>query len=340
MDLNDKIDIDQPLWDQSTYIGRWKHAAFISDSRTVFVPEKELWKAKQFCDDYRDGKVPPDTTMKDVIHAKQLRDSAFHPDNGELMHVIGRMSFQLPSSIIITTAMLTYYKSTVATVLCQIVNQTQNAIVNYSNRNAMEGVDKHDSSSIKTAFLCAIIASSAVAIGCRRILHRREPIICCRRTLHRRESVISRCVPFFAVTAGHIVNMPLMRQKEIKSGVPVFIEGAEKPFMQSRVAAVIGISECIITRIGMSLPCLLFIPVITQTIKQYCFYQRRPWIRYPIKIVLCAVGCLISIPSSLALFPRYNSMRTEWLKLCPKDYEEFKRTNKEDVDRIYYYKGL
>lgn len=49
----DKFDIDQPLWDQSNYIGRWKHFAFITDWRTIIVPEKKLWEAKQLCEDYK-----------------------------------------------------------------------------------------------------------------------------------------------------------------------------------------------------------------------------------------------------------------------------------------------
>ncbi|KAG5316044.1 SFXN2 protein, partial [Pseudoatta argentina] len=79
-DLGDKadksrIDINKPLWSQDTYA----------------------------------RKEPGDLQREDIIYAKKLRDSAFHPDNGEFMHVIGRMSFQLPASIALTIAMLTFY---------------------------------------------------------------------------------------------------------------------------------------------------------------------------------------------------------------------------------------
>lgn len=59
---------------------------------------------------FRAGKEQACVQRKDIIYAKKLRDSAFHPDTGELMHLLGRMSSQLPSSIILTTAMLTFYK--------------------------------------------------------------------------------------------------------------------------------------------------------------------------------------------------------------------------------------
>ncbi|XP_076294601.1 sideroflexin-2-like [Lasioglossum baleicum] len=173
----DKIDIDQPLWDQSTYIGRWKHYAFISDTRIVFVPTQRLLEAKQLCEDYKNGNVPPGTTMKDVIYAKKLRDSSFHPDNGQLMYKIGRMCFQLPVNIVLTTAMLTFYKSTTAIVMFQTINQTHNAILNYVNRNALGDQNSEGRSSTRIAFLCAILASSIVAVGCRKLLRRRGPTI-------------------------------------------------------------------------------------------------------------------------------------------------------------------
>jgi len=48
-----RIDIDKPLWSQDTYFGRWMHYAFITDCRTIFVPENKLWEAKKLCEDYK-----------------------------------------------------------------------------------------------------------------------------------------------------------------------------------------------------------------------------------------------------------------------------------------------
>lgn len=50
--------------------------------------------------------------------------------------------------------------------LCQLANQTHAAIVNYTNRNAMAD-DEGDNHKVKSAFFCAIIASSLVAVGCK-----------------------------------------------------------------------------------------------------------------------------------------------------------------------------
>lgn len=48
-----RIDITQPLWDQSTFVGRFRHFAFISNPLLSFVPEKELLQAKELYNKYK-----------------------------------------------------------------------------------------------------------------------------------------------------------------------------------------------------------------------------------------------------------------------------------------------
>lgn len=59
---------------------------------------------------HRAQKEPPSTTRAQLVRAKQLYESAFHPDSGELQNVFGRMSFQMPGGCIITGAMLQWYR--------------------------------------------------------------------------------------------------------------------------------------------------------------------------------------------------------------------------------------
>lgn len=101
--------------------------------------------------------------------------------------------------------------------------------------------------------------------------------------------MLQRFVPFCAVAAGNIVNLPIMRQREIKRGIPIFTKEGNERIMISRVAAIKGISECIISRILMAAPGMLLVPMVTQRLQLYCFYQLRPWIVMPIEISLSTI---------------------------------------------------
>lgn len=59
---------------------------------------------------FRLGQEPPGTPNEQIWYAKQMYESAFHPDTGEKQNVIGRMSFQVPGGMLLTGAMLTFYR--------------------------------------------------------------------------------------------------------------------------------------------------------------------------------------------------------------------------------------
>ena len=48
-----RIDIDNPRWNQSTFIGRLKHFAWITDFRNALVPSSRLLESKHLLQMYR-----------------------------------------------------------------------------------------------------------------------------------------------------------------------------------------------------------------------------------------------------------------------------------------------
>lgn len=50
---SDRIDVDKPLWDQSTFMGRFRHFAFITDPTSCMTSEEDLDKAKKLVEQYR-----------------------------------------------------------------------------------------------------------------------------------------------------------------------------------------------------------------------------------------------------------------------------------------------
>lgn len=58
----------------------------------------------------REGMVPAGTTREQLVAAKVLYDSAYHPDTGEKMNVFGRMTFQVPGGMVIVGVLMTFYQ--------------------------------------------------------------------------------------------------------------------------------------------------------------------------------------------------------------------------------------
>lgn len=186
---------------------------------------------------YRAGEDLSHLSDDQIWKAKHIYDSAFHPETGEKMLIIGRMSAQVPMNMMITAAMLTFYKTPRQVIFWQWFNQSFNAMVNYTNRSGSSPIRVDQ---LGVSYLSATSAALITALGLNKLVRRAPPLI-------------GRFVPFVAVAAANCINIPLMRQKEIKEGIDVYSEDGSK-IGQSKVAAKKAIREVVMSRIAMASP--------------------------------------------------------------------------------------
>jgi len=324
--MTTRIDVDKPLWDQDTFVGRFKHFAWMSNPLNGLVPSSQLMEAKQLVQEYRVGREPPGTTEKQVIRAMQLYRSAFHPDSGELQNVFGRMSFQGPGGMLITGAMLQFYKSVPQVVFWQWFNQSFNALVNYTNRNANSPTT---TTQLSVAYFSATFSALGTAIGLKRALEKSS------------SKLLQRFVPFAAVASANCVNIPLMRQQELLEGISMTDETGEVA-CYSRTCAVAGISKVVISRVAMAAPGMFCLPVIMQKMEKKPWFKSRPVLHAPFQVL--GVGCflLVMVPMACSIFPQTVTVTSESLRSSdPEAFRQLEDKYGDNIPKVLFYnKGL
>uniref|UniRef100_A0A1B6HAF3 Sidoreflexin n=1 Tax=Homalodisca liturata TaxID=320908 RepID=A0A1B6HAF3_9HEMI len=315
-----KIDIDKPRWDQSTYWGRAKYFFTTTNPLNIFCSSTELDRAKDIVDRYRRSEPLEGCTIDDIYKAKELVDSAFHPDTGEKMIVIGRMSAQVPMNMMITGCMVTFYKSTPAVIFWQWVNQSFNALVNYTNRSGKSDVTIEQ---LGKSYVLATGGALGTALTLNKLAKRAPPLM-------------GRLVPFAAVAAANCINIPFMRFRELENGIPVY-DSNNNHLGDSKKVAAIGIAAVVFSRIFMAAPGMVFTPMIMNSIDKRGLLRKVPWANAPMQILLCGFFLTFATPMCCAFFPQKSPIEVNKLEA---PLQEKASQLKPPPTIAYYNKGL
>ncbi|PIK51351.1 putative sideroflexin-1 [Apostichopus japonicus] len=300
----ERVNLNEPKWDQSTYVGRAKHFFTVTNPMNLLLSSKDLDEAKQIVTTYKQGLDLPGVDFEALWRAKYQYDSAFHPDTGEKMFLIGRMSAQVPMNMTITGCMMTFYKTTPAVLFWQWINQSFNAIVNYTNRSGDSPIPV---SQLGLSYCLATGGAITTAMSLNSLVKRAPPLV-------------GRLVPFAAVAAANCINIPMMRMREIRCGIPVFDEDGNR-IGDSQTAAKLAITQVVFSRVAMASPGMVIPTFIMNKLDKGTFLKRYPWANAPIQVGI--VGLF-----SLAV----SSLESEL-------QEEMKKRGLNG-DRVYFNKGL
>uniref|UniRef100_A0A915B9C4 Sidoreflexin n=1 Tax=Parascaris univalens TaxID=6257 RepID=A0A915B9C4_PARUN len=311
-------DISKPRWPQNTYEGRLRHYWATANPLNLFHTTAEIEAAKRIVLDYRQtGKVDDKMTVEELWRWKHIYDSAYHPDTGRKMPLIGRMSAQVPCNMIITGGLLTCYQRLPGLVFWHWTNQSFNALVNWTNRS---GDSKVTNMGLLRAYCAATGGALTAALG----------LNACVKSFH---PLINRLVPFFAIAVANAINIPTMRSVELQKGIDVAEENGTK-LGASRKVAFIAIAEVTISRIAMAAPYMVMTPIVAHYMMKKPWYASRRWVNAVFQTLLCGAVLAFSTPMCCALFPQWSSIEVSKLE---KDLQE-SIAKRNAV--VYYNKGL
>jgi sideroflexin-1/3 len=319
-----RLDLTQPRYDQSTFEGRSKHFFATTNPLNVLASDADLAAAKKIVDDYKAGKEDSVLSEDDIWKAKELYDSAFHPQTGEKLFLPGRMSFQVPGNMTITGCMMTFYKTTPAVVFWQTMNQAFNCIANYTNRNASAPVTNEQ---LATAAAGATSAGVFTALSFNKLIASNPALS---------QGIVGRLVPLLAVAAANCANIPLMRGQEVKNGIGISLDDGTE-VGKSGNAAIAAISQVIPSRIAMAVPGMFIPPVIMNMAEKTKMYIKNPWLKAPTTVLLTGLCLTFSTPLCCAMFPQKATIAAKDLE---PELQKSLAVKYPNIQTYYYNKGL
>lgn len=312
-------DIEKPQYDQRTYFGRSMHFFQTTNPINLFATPVKLDNAKNIVSRYRNGE-DLNITEKELWKNKILYDSAFHPDTGEKMVLIGRMSAQVPMNALITGGMLTFYKNRREVIMMQWLNQSFMAIVNYTNRSGSSTIPQEV---LGAAYVGATFGSVGAALSFNVLAQKLPPIF-------------GRLVPFIAVAAGNAINIPVMRNAELREGSEILTEDGVNTGLKSVNAAQNGLGMVFLSRIAMATPGMVGIPFVMNKLQKKGTLKRYPWLPLPLQMTLAALILSLSTPLGCALFTQKATIHVDKLECNIQN----KLKEQGIADYVCYNKGL
>ncbi|KAF2757174.1 Tricarboxylate/iron carrier [Pseudovirgaria hyperparasitica] len=303
-------------YDLSTYWGRVRHSADISDPRTLFTSAHGLQHAKNLVSAYKTGQIRE--MNQDLWQAKKIIDSTLHPDTGQPVFLPFRMSCFVLSNLVVTAGMLTPGMGTAGILGWQITNQSLNVAINSANAN--KSTPLSTSTMVKSYFL-AVGASCSVALGLNSLVPRLKKLSPAARV------TLGRLVPFAAVASAGALNVFLMRGEEIRTGIDVFpvLSDEEKQKLEennetvkslgkSKKAATIAVAETAASRVFNSTPIMVLPPLILVRLQQRDWLKQRPRLVLPVNIGLIFATSIFALPLALAAFPQRQAISAKSLE--------------------------
>jgi len=296
-DHTPQFSLNASAHDQRSYAGRFRHYVSIIDPRLLLINSDKLSSSQKLLDEFSRNHSNSDYVRDDeaLWSAQHVVDSAMNHATGEVIHPIARMCAFIPSSVPITLGMLTM-TSTPAILGLQWINQSYNAIFNYSHRSK----PSQDKSQILKAYALATGTSCGIALGLNKIAKNIKP---------------PWLISTVAVMAAGSANVAFTRSSEIKDGVSVFDESGQV-VGTSNIAGRYAVGYTILSRsIFLPIP-LMVVPgymsmLIGRSIPRLVASKGS---KLAVDLACIILAQAIALPACIAAFPQKLAIKRNQLE--------------------------
>eukprot|EP00536_Pseudo-nitzschia_multiseries_P009365 jgi/Psemu1/242048/estExt_Genewise1.C_2590018 len=274
-------------------------------SSTVFMDSRSLWESKR------------------------IVESALHPDTGEFIPRPFRMSGYVPYNGPICVSMVAA-TSTMPLLFWSWINQSQNALVNYYNRNASSPMTNE---TLLKSYSAAVGSALVVAFGLSTFVQKRYPAA--------RAKELMKYVAFPSAVVASSLNCYVVRSPEIATGVPLTDRNGNNlfPGETSQIAAKRGVESTTASRALLQAP-VYFLPSMLMGLLPPLkrVLEQRPRTRVPITTFLVLVSFGLGLPATIAIFPQVAEIPVSEVE--PKYQRLIDPATQQPYKVFYYNKGL
>ena len=330
------FDPKQQRFDQSTFTGRLSKMLLACDPSLLLNSESEVKRCKLMVDDYQlhltnlpEGVSVTEMSRK-LWEAQRVASSALHPDTGDTIPHPFRMSGYVPFNGPVCVAMVAS-QSRLALMFWGWVNQSQNALVNYYNRNASSEMSNE---TLMISYSAAVTTALGVAFGLSTLVqHRYSPA---------QAKNMMRFVSFPSAVVASSINCYVVRSPEIDTGITLVNANGDDvlPNERSMIAAERGVNSTVFSRALLQAPVYFLPPLMMGAIPLLKnAVMRNPMIRVPMTTYLLCVCFGIGLPASIAIFPQMGEIK---VKEAEEKYHNLldNQNGGKPYKVLYYNKGL
>lgn len=305
-------------YDIESYFGRCMYMYSITDSRTLLKTDDDVRAAVQMLKDFEEGRIDGDQHRAALWEAKRLKESAVHPETGEVLNRLARFAAFPIVNIGICAAMLA--ESTIAsvprTIGVHLANQSYNAVVNYANGPASKPTPPMQ---LAESFAIAVGASVSLALGATVMAKRGQMSPILRATL-----------PFTAVSTASVFNIVSMRRNDLQ-GLEVY-DKENTVHGISKTAGESAITKCAMTRLLWNVPIMLIPPLVMAALP---IKSKR--LKSVAELAVISTLILTAVPPAIAAFPQVETVSVTDLEA---EFHDLKMKDGTPVTHLRYNKGL
>lgn len=277
-------------FDEANFKGRFSRMLLACDPRLLLYTQEEVLNSKHMIDNYENYKGMD----RELWEARRISESALHPDTGEFIPRPFRMSGYVCYNGPICVSMVAS-TNTPALLFWSWANQSQNALVNYYNRNASSPMTNE---TLGKSYAAAVGSALLVAFGLATVIQKRYS--------PEKAKALLKYVAFPSAVVASSLNCYIVRAPEMDTGVPL-VDGNGNNVLEgatSKEAARRGVLSTTASRALLQAPVYFVPPVLLSFGPLHKIITRSPRAAVPLTTGLVLVAFGLGLPATVAVFPQ------------------------------------